>query len=238
VPTVLAETTDLLVLNKPAGLIVHRDGRNDEPSVAQWLHENYPALASVGESWTSPQGEVIPLPGIVHRLDRSTSGVLLVAKTNEMYAYLKNEFKERRVEKVYRAYVYGRMEKEEGRIVAEIARSSTPPKKWYAKLCKESDVRAAITDWKLLQNLPEDAAYIEVRPRTGRTHQIRVHLASIGHPVVGDPLYSADRATSEEILSPAGRMCLHAHSISLMLGGKQEVFTAPLPPDFLINSRP
>ena len=227
-PTVIAETDDVLVIDKPAGLIVHSDGRTIEPSVADWVLENYPTLRDVGEPWISPQGETIALPGIVHRLDRGTSGVMLIAKTNEVYAYLKNEFKERRVEKTYLAYVYGEMEAEEGRIVAEIARTTTPPKRWYAKPREESDVRAAITDWKLLKKL-EDASYIEVHPKTGRTHQIRVHLASIGHSIVGDPLYALDHP-------PAPRMYLHASSITLTLpGGKKPTFTALLPQDFFVQ---
>lgn len=226
-PTVLAETDALLVLDKPAGLIVHSDGRTKEPSVAEWILEHYPALATVGESWISPQGEVIPLPGIVHRLDRTTSGVLLVAKTTEMYTYLKNEFKERRVEKTYRAYVYGHMEAEQGEIVAEICRSSTPPKKWYARPCASDDKRAAITEWKLL-GLSGDASYIELYPKTGRTHQLRVHLASIGHAVVADHLYAADKGS----ILGFTRLALHAYSISVLIDGKREEFIAPLPEDF------
>lgn len=227
-PAVIAETDELLVLDKPAGLIVHSDGRTAEPSVADWILKNYPALAGVGEPWVSPQGEHVSLRGMVHRLDRTTSGILLVAKTDAMYAYLKNEFKSRRVGKVYLAYVYGHMEPE-GRIVAEIMRTSESPRRWYARPCEETDKRAAVTDWKLLKNLAEDAAYIEVRPRTGRTHQIRVHLASIGHPIVGDHLYAADRAPILGFTRPA----LHAHGISLTLpDGQKATFTAPLPPDF------
>lgn len=243
---VIAETDELLVLDKPAGLIVHSDGRTEEPSVADWILQNYPALEGVGEPWISPQGERVPLPGIVHRLDRTTSGVMLVAKTSAMYGYLKHEFKERRVEKIYSAYVYGRMETKEadsnssrqGRIVAEIKRSSEPPRRWYCRLqvptndpsaspCEENNVRAAITDWKVLKQL-EEAAYLEVRPRTGRTHQIRVHLASIGHPVVADHLYAADCPLLLGFTRPA----LHATSISVALDGKRETFQAPLPLDF------
>src|SRR5262245_59109195 len=101
-PEVIAETNHVIVVNKPAGLIVHSDGRTEESSLAEWLIATYPELGEVGEPWISPQGESVRVAGIVHRLDRTTSGVVLVAKTPEMFAYLKNEFKERRVEKVYR----------------------------------------------------------------------------------------------------------------------------------------
>lgn len=225
-PRILSDIGDLFAVDKPAGLIAHSDGRTQESSLAAWLLAHYPALAEIGEPWISPQEESVSVAGMVHRLDRTTSGVVLVAKTPEMYARLKTAFKERRVEKVYRAVVYGRMEKEEGRIVAEIMRSATPPKRWYARACEESDKRAAITDWKLLKNL-EDAAYIEVRPKTGRTHQIRVHMASIGHPLVADHLYAAERASTLGFTRPA----LHAYSITLTLD-EPVTFTAPLPADF------
>ncbi len=227
---VIAEMDEVLVLDKPAGLIVHSDGRTQEPTLADWILKEYPTLKSVGESWTSPQGERVLLPGIVHRLDRTTSGVMLVAKTSEVYAYLKNEFKERRVEKIYRAFVYGHMETAEGKIVAEIMRSSEPPKHWYSQPCEESNTRAAITEWRLLKHLADPAtgdpaSYVEVQPKTGRTHQIRVHLASIGHPIVADHLYATDKTPILGFRRPA----LHAYSISVVLSGKKETFLAPLP---------
>ncbi len=228
-PRVIGETEDFLVVDKPAGLIVHSDGRTVEPSLADWILGNYPALASVGESWISPQGERVPCPGIVHRLDRSTSGAMLIAKTPEAFAQLKTLFKERNIQKIYLAYVHGHMAESEGRIVAEIVRSSIPPKRWYARPCGESDVRAAITAWKLLMNLDEDAAYIEARPLTGRTHQIRVHCASIGHPLVADHVYAPEKRPILGFTRPA----LHASSISLEYMGTPYAFSAPLPPDFL-----
>ncbi len=243
-PTIIAETDEVLVVNKPAGLIVHSDGRTQESTLAEWILKEYPALLSVGEPWISPQGESVILPGIVHRLDRTTSGVLLIAKTMETYAYLKNEFKERRVEKIYRAVVYGLIAAEKGRIVAEIMRSRETPKRWYARVCDEGEKpstgadqrsigRAAITEWRLLKRLSdpeteESASYLEVRPKTGRTHQIRVHFASIGHPVVADHLYAPERKPILRFSRPA----LHAYSISLVLKGKKETFVAPLPDDF------
>ncbi len=253
-PTVIAETDEVLVVNKPAGLIVHSDGRTQESTLAEWILKEYPALLSVGEPWISPQGERIILPGIVHRLDRTTSGVLLIAKTRDAYAYLKNEFKARRIEKVYRAFVYGHMKSAQGKIVAEIMRSSEPPKHWYARPCEEDDKpstgadqrsvgptgadqrsvgRAAITEWRLLQHLRDPitdapASYVEARPLTGRTHQIRVHFASIGHPLVADHLYAPERKPILGFSRPA----LHAFSISVVLQRKREIFLAPLPDDF------
>ena len=234
VPSILAETEELLVLDKPSGLIVHSDGRTRESSVADWILKYYPSLAEVGEPWISPQGERVLLPGIVHRLDRTTSGVLLIAKTPKLYAYLKQAFKMRQVEKIYRAYVYGHVGSEQGKIVAEMVRSNEVPKRWYAQACDEASVRAAITEWHLLKKntdpkTSEPVSYLEIAPKTGRTHQIRVHLASIGHPLVADHLYAAGHASLLEFKRPA----LHALSISVVLKGTKTTFTAPLPPDFL-----
>jgi 23S rRNA pseudouridine1911/1915/1917 synthase len=231
-PQIIAETDEMIAVDKPAGLIVHSDGRTEEASLAEWLIAKYPMLADVGESWVSPQGESVRVAGIVHRLDRTTSGVVLVAKTQEMFAYLKNEFKERRVEKVYRAFVYGHPEKDSDRIVAEIMRSSEIPKRWFARPCDESDKRAAITEWKVLRSFfdgTEQVSELELHPLTGRTHQLRVHLASIGHPILADHLYAQDRSPLLGFTRPA----LHAFSISIDVHGKREVFTAPLPSDFL-----
>lgn len=231
-PDIIAETDELLAVSKPAGLIVHSDGRTEESSLAEWLIERYPFLENIGEPWVSPQGERVRIAGLVHRLDRTTSGVLLAAKTPEMFAYLKGEFKARRVEKTYRALVYGHVEADSGRIVAEIMRSSEPPKRWYARPCEENDIRAAITDWQVLKRLEiggEPISYLELSPKTGRTHQLRVHLASIGHPIVADHVYAPERARLG-----FERPMLHAYSISVVLpNGKRRDFLAPLPDDFV-----
>jgi 23S rRNA pseudouridine1911/1915/1917 synthase len=237
-PTLIAETNDLFAVNKPAGLIVHGDGRTQEPSVAQWLGAKYPNLRGVGGDWVSPQGEHVALNGVVHRLDRTTSGVLLVAKTQETFDYLREEFKARRVEKRYLAYVHGHMEAEQGTIVAEIMRSSEPPKKWYARSCDVSEKRAAITEWKVLKKLTDPAtgapvSYLELTPKTGRTHQIRVHLAAIDHPILADRLYAPDRSSLLNFTRPA----LHASSIKVTLpDGTRPTLIAPLPPDFLATT--
>lgn len=232
-PLLIDETDDYLVLDKPAGLIVHSDGRTEEPSLADWVLAHYPALASVGEPWVSPQGKRVALPGIVHRLDRTTSGIMLLAKTRAMYAHLKEQFKARHVDKAYRAIVYGHMEKEDGRIVAEITRTGeTGKKRWDARPCDAHDKRAAITEWRVISRGETDGekfSYIDAYPKTGRTHQIRVHLSSIDHPIVADHLY----ATGKQPILGFTRPALHAYSIAFALpAGERVVYAAAMPSDF------
>ncbi len=229
---IIAETPNLLAIAKPAGLITHRDGRNEETSLSEWVGERYPELRGVGGAWVSPQGEEVPLNGVVHRLDKQTSGVVLVAKDEETFVALKEEFRARRVKKTYLAYVHGHMENE-GEIVAEIARTSEAPKRWFAKPCTKEHPRAAITAWRPLRHLSaeggEPVSLIEVKPQTGRTHQIRVHLSSIGHPIIADNLYGEGKPALLEFT----RLALHALRIELSLFGEPLVFEASLPHDFM-----
>ncbi len=232
---ILYEDGDILVINKPAGLIVHSDGRTEEASVAQWVLARYPALAQVGEPWTSPQGEVIPRPGIVHRLDRDTSGVMVLAKTPEAYAFIKKQFQDHTAEKAYRAFVYGYPSSNQGTIETEIVRIRTIPPRWgVARAGEEKKHRAARTDWRTLSRsvdpeTKEKVALVEACPKTGRTHQIRVHFKHIGHPVVCDKLYSKGRPC----LLGFSRQALHAFSLAIVLpSGERRTFEASLPLDF------
>ncbi len=231
-PRILAENDFLVALDKPAGLIVHSDGRTEESSLSDWILKHYPALEMVGEPWLSPQGNWYPRPGIVHRLDRTTSGVIILAKTDEAYHYLKGEFKARRIAKRYRAIVYGHMQDDEGEIVATIARSKEVPRRWYAKTTTAEDPRAAISAWRVVRRRDdtEPISDVEVMPRTGRTHQIRVHFAHIGHALVSDPLYAKDRVPRLGFTRPA----LHALTLSVCLPhGVREEYESPLPKEFL-----
>lgn len=234
-PTILYEDNDVIVIAKPAGLIVHSDGRTAEPSVADWVLERYPTLRDVGEPWTSPQGEIILRPGIVHRLDRGTSGVMILAKTKDAHAFLKKQFEDRTTEKRYRAFVYGHPKKDSGVIEAEIVRIRSMPPRWGVARAEESKKhRAAITEWSVLSRgtdsaIGEKVAYLETCPKTGRTHQIRVHLKYLGYPVVCDPLY----ANGRPCLFGFNRPALHAFSLSLTLpSGERRTFEAPLSDDF------
>ena len=231
---ILYEDADVVVVNKPAGLIVHSDGRTKEPSVADWALARDPGLKDVGEPWVSPQGETIMRPGIVHRLDRGTSGVMILAKTNEAHAFLKKQFEDRSTEKKYHALVYGHPKEDGGVIEAEIVRiRSTPPRWGVARADEKRKHRAAITEWQVLSRgadplTGENVSYLEVRPKTGRTHQIRVHLKHLGHPVICDPLYAKGRPCLFGLTRPA----LHAFSLAIVLpDGARRIFEAPLPDD-------
>lgn len=234
-PPILYEDNDVVVIDKPAGLIVHSDGRTQEPSVAEWALARYPTLHNVGEPWTSPQGEIILRPGIVHRLDRGTSGVMVLAKTGDAYAFLKRQFEDRSIEKRYRALVYGHPAEDEGTIEAEIVRIRAVPPRWgVARAEEDRKHRVAITRWQVLSRgvdpaTGEKVSYLEIQPKTGRTHQIRVHLKHFGHPVICDPLYAKGRLCLFGFTRPA----LHAFSLSLTLpSGERRAFEAPLPSDF------
>lgn len=226
-PTVIYEDESILVINKPAGLQVHADGKHERKTLADWLLVHYPELKGIGEGQVLPDGTRIDRPGIVHRIDRETSGILVVAKTQSAFLKLKKQFQDREVKKTYRAFVHGALKTERGIINKPIGsgrgggapRSSTRP---------HGKVREAETVYRVLK-AGKDASYIEAFPKTGRTHQIRVHLSSVGHPIVGDVLYAPNRPA---ILGFA-RLALHALSISFLHpNGKEVLFEAPPPADF------
>ncbi len=224
---VLFENDDFLVLDKGAGVQMHMAGGEPRPTVASWIVERYPALAQVGEN---------PLrPGIVHRLDRDTSGVLVVAKTNEAFSALKHSFQERSVSKKYVALVYGHLKELSGSVDAllmrepgELRRRAVDPHRFSGTL--PGNARTAYTEYRVFRRY-EQYDLVELTPKTGRTHQIRVHLAFLGHPVVGDRLYAWKDAKKKDQLQPS-RHLLHAGQLSFELFGKQYTFESPLPADF------
>ena len=206
---VLYEDAAVVAVNKPAGLVVHAGAGVHAGTLVNRLVHRFAGLSNVG-------GEL--RPGIVHRLDGGTSGVLLVARTDAAHRDLAMQFAGRSVEKTYLALVHGRVRSDSGRIAKLIARDPVRRTRMTARL---STGREAITDYRVIERF-EKFTYLEVRIGTGRTHQIRVHLASLGHPVAGDRLYGA----------PAGRrVFLHAWRIAFTspaTGGRMTV-EAPLP---------
>lgn len=255
-PKILYEDQYILALDKPSGLLVHGDGRSEAETLVDWIDKNYPDLKEVGESQTLQNGEIIKRPGIVHRLDRDTSGVIIVCKTKEAHEFLKEQFQNREVEKVYNAVVWGSFSEElkEGKIDKPIGRSASDFRRWSAEYGAKGEMREAVTEYRVLaQSLKDNPpsppyikggtrkettdilsnfSYLEIRPKTGRTHQIRVHLKAISHPVVCDRLYGPKINEATETLG-LKRLALHALSIKLKLpSGIQLTIESPLPEEF------
>jgi len=227
---ILYEDGDMLVVNKPAGLVVHPDGRTVEPSVSEWFAQTYPDSKEVGESIEKTSGEIIERAGIVHRIDRDTSGILLLAKTKEGYECLKDQFKNRQIEKIYQVFVYGNIKEDRGTINLPIGRSTSNFKQWSAEKGARGEKREAITYFQILKRASDKSwSFVEAKPKTGRTHQIRVHFKAIQHPVVSDKLY----APKKKGLLGFKRLALHARSITFnTVFGKPMTIEAPYPEDF------
>jgi 23S rRNA pseudouridine1911/1915/1917 synthase len=216
--TVLYEDEDVVAIDKPAGMVVHAGAGVHSGTLVNALLHRFGALSSVGGALR---------PGIVHRLDRFTSGVLLVAKNDSAHQRLAEQFSGRQVEKVYLALVHGRVKQESGRIERPIARDPVRRVRMTARL---AEGRAAWSEYRVLRRF-ERFTLLEVRIGTGRTHQIRVHLSSIGHPVAGDTLYGAPGKI--EGMPPLGRYFLHAHRIRFRRPstGEEVTVVSPLAPE-------
>lgn len=205
---ILYEDENILAINKPAGLIVHLDGRTEEPALTDWLLKKYPNIENVGEPYIKDDGTEIKRPGVVHRLDRETSGVMLVAKTKEGFEYLKKQFLKRTIKKFYRVLVWGDFKEKEGVVDKAIGRSLNDFRRWTAERGKRGEERDAVTFYWVLET-GKGISYLEAMPKTGRTHQIRVHMKALNHPVVCDKLY----APNKECLFGLERTALHSFSI-------------------------
>ncbi len=227
-PTILYEDSHILAIDKPAGLVVHSDGRTAEKTLTDWVLSKYPDMKEVGEPARTPKGETIHRPGIVHRLDRETSGVMLLAKTQEAFESLKQQFQEHTIRKTYHAFVYGEIKADKGTIGRPIGRSNKDFRMWSAQRGARGELRDAITDYMVKERMP-GYSFVEVMPKTGRTHQIRVHFKAISYPLVADPMY----APSTENTLGFTRLALHSRSISFTdMEGVLQTVTAPYPGDF------
>jgi len=208
---ILYEDPSVIAVNKPAGMIVHAGAGAHSGTLTNALVHRFETLSQLG-------GDL--RPGIVHRLDRYTSGVILVARDDCSHHILARQFSTRTIEKVYVALVHGLVAKDEGRITTPIARDPVHRTRMTTRGARG---RSAITSYKVLRRF-DKSTYLEVKIGTGRTHQIRVHLASIGHPVAGDKLYGAPA-------SAHGRYFLHAAHITFTspATGERVTVDAPLP---------
>ncbi len=214
---ILFEDDSLLLLSKPPGVVVHPASGNPSGTLVNGLLHHCLSIAGVGDEMR---------PGIVHRLDKDTSGIMVVAKTDSCHRLLTQAFKERNVEKEYLALVRGFFDRKKGRIVAPIGRH--PVHRQKMAICERKG-RYAASSWQVVEEYDAGYSLVQVRIETGRTHQIRVHMASLGHPVAGDKVYGGGGGNQS-----FPRQMLHAHKLSLLhpITGKRLELAAPLWSDF------
>lgn len=225
---VVAEENDYIVINKPMGLLVHPTDADESNTLARWITETYPEIAKVGED--------VRRPGIMHRLDKDASGLMVIARTQKMYDHLKMQFQSRQVHKVYAVLVQGTIETDHDVITFEIDRGrdgkmAARPHIDTLKLKnigKVQEGKEAITEFDVLERYA-NSTLLKVKIHTGRTHQIRVHMFAYAHPVVGDTIYQQKRDQYKEKMV---RLFLHASELGFTdLSGGEQVYTSVLPKD-------
>lgn len=228
-PGIIFETKDYLALDKPVGLLVHPTDKGEINTLANWLIKKYPKMEQIGQEEYRA--------GIIHRLDRDVSGVMLAVKTNKAFEHLKALFKKREVNKEYTAIVYGQVSNETGEIELPIGRNKdgqfvAHPKKGTEKF-NEKD-KLAKTTYSVLEYL-KGYTVLKVNILTGRTHQIRAHLSAIGHPIIGDQIYKPKKKffnflrSKIKVVDP-GRIFLHSTKIGFKdLNGAWQEYKSPLP---------
>lgn len=214
---ILYQDADIAVVNKPCGMVVHPAAGNESGTLVNALLYHVRDLSGIGGQMR---------PGIVHRLDKDTSGLILIAKNDRSHIAMSEQFKSRTMVKHYRAVAYGSFTQDHGRIDAPIARHPVDRK----KMAVVEGGKPSATEWHVIDRL-KSAAYLDVHLLTGRTHQIRVHMHSIGHPLLGDRIYAPNIKTGVRI----PRLMLHAYSLAFThpTTGERMELTAPLPGDFL-----
>jgi 23S rRNA pseudouridine1911/1915/1917 synthase len=224
------EDENYLVINKPAGLLVHGADHIQEPTMVDQLLKKYPSLIKVGDDPNRP--------GLIHRLDKSASGLLVIAKTQKNFDNLKKQFQKRTIGKYYTALVYGQIAKDEGKINFPIKRSSRGYKMaalpLVAKGTANTEGRQAITEFEVVKRFI-NYTLLKIKTKTGRTHQVRVHLSAYGHPIVGDDLYGTRKTKEKNRKLKLGRIFLVADELSFVdLHKEKKEFKIKLPPELRI----
>ncbi len=234
-PIIIYEDTDVLVVDKPVGWLVHEDGKSAAPTIVEWFLRRVPEARGVGENKVTKNGKVLDRSGVVHRLDRETSGVLILAKNQDAHQFLKAQFKNRHVHKEYRAFVYGRIHDRWGTINRPIGRSQKDSRLRSAMPGAKGVMREAITEFERIgsgEYQGEVFSYLKLMPKTGRTHQLRAHLRSVERPIVRDGLYATYKIKDSNNLG-LNRLALHAHLLELVTPDSEERrFIAPVPQCF------
>lgn len=225
---IIYEDRDLLVVNKPPGLVVHPGAGHRGGTLLNALLHHCPGLQEIGE---------VSRPGLVHRLDKDTSGLLVAAKTDLAHQSLVRQFQAHAVTKRYLALVWGRLPEPEGQIDREVGRH---PRQRQKMSVHPRRGKAAVTFWRVLREFPGPLTLVELTPQTGRTHQLRVHLAALNHPVLGDATYGggvsriAGNPRLKDLRPLVSRQLLHARQLGVThpRSGKHLMWEAPLPEDF------
>jgi 23S rRNA pseudouridine1911/1915/1917 synthase len=222
----ISEHPDFLIINKPAGISVHPCENEKSGTLVNGLIKKFPEIKGIGENeWR---------PGIVHRLDKETSGILIIAKNQKAFGYFKQIFQDRKIQKTYKAWIWGNLKNKKGKIEAFIGRSNQNPTKQAVSHNPEKLInpKNALTYYKTIQELP-DKSLIELQPKTGRKHQLRLHLHSLGHPILGDKKYF--NKTIKKANQKYSRHLLHAQKIEFkFLDNKNYHFQTNLPEDMEI----
>jgi 23S rRNA pseudouridine1911/1915/1917 synthase len=227
-PKIVFANKEFIIVNKPAGLIVHGAPHIKGATLADWLLKKYPELKKVGEDKTRP--------GIMHRLDKDVSGLLVIARTNDSFKNLKKQFQDRGVEKIYTALVYGNIAKDNDKIEFSLKRSAGGHRQAAVPEgynFKENflELREAYTEFQVLKRLI-NYTLLSVKIKSGRKHQIRVHLFAYGFPLVGDNLYSTKYTRAENRKINLNRIFLVSSKLSFTdLSGKRQSFSVELPDD-------
>lgn len=221
---IVYQDENIIVLDKPAGIKVHPSSFSERDTLVNFLVAKLPETEKITDGSFGSELR----PGIVHRLDQDTSGVMVVARSQEAFDGLKKLFQGRKVLKKYAALVHGKLENKRGVIEKPLAKSTSYKKQVIAGKKTKTKVRAAVTEYEVVKEYG-DYSLVEAVPRTGRTHQIRIHLFALGHPIVGDAKYALKKFAKKKI---ADRHLLHARRLEFKLGAEKFSFRSELADDF------
>lgn len=225
-PKIIAENKDYLIIDKPAGLLVHATEKSTEPTLADWLVKKFPEIKKIADSESLVRGDLTFRPGIVHRLDKDVSGIMLIARNQAGFDYFKKQFQTKQVKKEYVALVHGELPKDAAAIEFEISRKSGEGK--MACHPKGSGKgKSAITEYEVERRF-KNYTLVKIRPLTGRTNQIRAHFFAINHPIVGDQIYS-----SRDDKMDTQRLLLHAVKLNFIdSAGGARTYESATPKNF------
>ncbi len=223
---VIFEDNNIIAIDKPSGVVVHPFDFSTEETLIDFLLRDYPSIFDINNTVTLQDNRIINLGGIVHKLDRDTSGVMVIAKHQQIFDDLKLQFRNHTLQKNYIALVEGIVKEDNFVIDAPFGRNKKDYKQMVNPSNLRGELRDAITEVKVLKR-SKHTTLVELTPKTGRTHQLRAHMSYIEHPIVGDKAYGGNQES--------GRIMLHAQSLSFSVGETKHNFESEIPEDFMVS---